>query len=76
MNLLICSIFRVYSTRIYHIHSPDIPYSINLYCLDLILHLQGKVLQYLASQHLHLYFIVGDKWVAVQWAYPSSVINV
>jgi len=46
--------------------------TINLYHLDLILHLQGQVLQYLASQCLHLCFMLGD----MQVDYPSFVTNV
>jgi len=34
-------------------------YEVNLYCSHLIPHLQGQALQYIASWHLHLGFIVG-----------------
>jgi hypothetical protein len=31
----------------------------DLYCLDLIPHLVGQAFQYLASQHLHVFHIMG-----------------
>jgi len=39
---------------------------LNLDCPVFILHLQGQVSQYLASQHLHLGFTLGDMWVVQQ----------
>jgi hypothetical protein len=48
---------------------------LNLYCLDLILCLQGQVLQYLALWHLCLCFILWDMWVDVRVVYLSCVTD-
>jgi len=44
----------------------------NLYYSDLMLHLQGQVLQYVALQYLHLGVILGN----MQVAYSSYVTDV
>jgi len=44
---------------------------LNIYYLNLILHLLAQVYQYLALQCLHLCFTIGDMWVAMQVVYLS-----
>jgi hypothetical protein len=56
--------------------TPEIEVTFNLYCLNLILCLQGQASQYLVLQHLCLCFTLGDMQVAMHMAYPSWVTNV
>jgi hypothetical protein len=49
---------------------------IKLYYLDLILHLQGQVSQYLASQHFHMDFTFGGMWIFMWVAYLTLITNV
>jgi len=74
MSLLVCEARSVFLTQ--GNMKELISSLINLYHLDLILHMQGQMSQYLTLWLLRLCFKLWDMWVAMQVASQSCVTNV